>query len=345
MTHIHEQRLLWADVSRGVAALAIVILHVASYGMVEIGQEYAGVWMVATFLNSATRWAVPVFFMLSGYFLLKPASSLSLQESVRFYKKRWSRLGLPLVFWTLFYLLLRHTSSFEPGLLMDTLSHWAYTLLFDQPFEHLYFLYAICCMYGITPVLNRFVLSRKNSFRALLLASLFWALVVPSTRFMGVFWLQFIVYYLFGGWMSEQRLNLTQLRPLAFGLLFLASTFALFLGTTILTMQLHVTQNLKLLNFTHPLVMIQSVSIFLLVYNSDQFLELTLRSLKDTLIWLSKVSLGVYLLHPVVLWLVADFIGDASTMVTFSFLIVSVPVLTYGCVGLLKKVQVLNHLV
>lgn len=64
-------RIVKYDVLRVVASFSIVLLHVsASYwSVVDIhGREF----LVMTIYNSLTRFAVPVFFMLSGLFLVSP---------------------------------------------------------------------------------------------------------------------------------------------------------------------------------------------------------------------------------------------------------------------------------
>ena len=64
-------RLVKYDILRIVSSFAIVLLHVsASYwNVVDVhGTEF----QVMTIYNSLTRFAVPVFFMLSGLFLVSP---------------------------------------------------------------------------------------------------------------------------------------------------------------------------------------------------------------------------------------------------------------------------------
>ncbi len=64
-------RVVKYDILRVVASFSIVLLHVsASYwSVVDIhGREF----LVMTIYNSVTRFAVPVFFMLSGLFLVSP---------------------------------------------------------------------------------------------------------------------------------------------------------------------------------------------------------------------------------------------------------------------------------
>lgn len=64
-------RIVKYDVLRVVASFAIVLLHVsASYWSVV--DVYGRDFQVMTVYNSFTRFAVPVFFMLSGLFLVTP---------------------------------------------------------------------------------------------------------------------------------------------------------------------------------------------------------------------------------------------------------------------------------
>lgn len=59
------------DILRIVASFSIVLLHVsASYWSVVDVQS--GEFAVMTIYNSVTRFAVPIFFMLSGLFLVSP---------------------------------------------------------------------------------------------------------------------------------------------------------------------------------------------------------------------------------------------------------------------------------
>ena len=64
-------RIVKYDILRVAASFSIVLLHVsASYwSVVDIS---GGEFVVMTVYNSLTRFAVPVFFMLSGLFLVDP---------------------------------------------------------------------------------------------------------------------------------------------------------------------------------------------------------------------------------------------------------------------------------
>lgn len=67
-------RLGWPDVLRCLACAAVVVLHVTGAPTGDLAVATPG-WTLAVFVNSLTRWSVPVFLLLSGMFLLDPARS------------------------------------------------------------------------------------------------------------------------------------------------------------------------------------------------------------------------------------------------------------------------------
>lgn len=91
-------RLGYADVLRCLAAFAVVMLHCsgATLGLEDPGSTR---FFVLNILNGASRWAVPVFLMLSGMFLLDPQRPMS--------TKRWlghlGRMAAAILIWGFFY--------------------------------------------------------------------------------------------------------------------------------------------------------------------------------------------------------------------------------------------------
>ena len=89
-------RIVRYDILRVVSSFAIVLLHVsASYwSVVDVG---GNAFVVMTIYNSFTRFAVPVFFMLSGLFLVNPQ-----RENVAV-GKRFLKLLVLFYIWSAFY--------------------------------------------------------------------------------------------------------------------------------------------------------------------------------------------------------------------------------------------------
>ncbi|MDE6700876.1 MAG: acyltransferase family protein [Acetatifactor sp.] len=91
-------RIVKYDLLRIIACFAVVLLHVSnSYWYVESVESRN--FLIMTVYNSFTRFAVPVFFMLSGLFLLDPDRELPV--------KKWAlkifRLVAGFYIWSLFY--------------------------------------------------------------------------------------------------------------------------------------------------------------------------------------------------------------------------------------------------
>lgn len=104
----------WVSLARVIAAFAVVILHVSACVFPPDLQLGTANWWWANGYDAATRWAVPVFVMISGGLLLVPGKKESL---ALFYKKRLSRILVPLIFWSILYLSLTADPLAKPSVL------------------------------------------------------------------------------------------------------------------------------------------------------------------------------------------------------------------------------------
>lgn len=91
------QRQYHLDYLRVFASVAIILLHVTAQNMQYV--ELVGTeWNIYNICNSASRWGVPVFVMMSGaLFLPREISTKTL------YKKYISRMAVAYVVWSAFY--------------------------------------------------------------------------------------------------------------------------------------------------------------------------------------------------------------------------------------------------
>src|SRR5690242_6425687 len=90
----------YGDAARVLGTIAVVVGHCCDM-VVFSPQAPLTEWWVCNLVDAASRWAVPVYVMLSGALLLDPHRSEAPSE---FYSKRLARLGLPIVFWSAFYM-------------------------------------------------------------------------------------------------------------------------------------------------------------------------------------------------------------------------------------------------
>lgn len=138
----------WLDLARIVAITAVVLVHVIA--PIVTGRwavEGSAGWWTGNAIDSALRWCVPVFVMISGALLLDPRR---IERPRRFYARRMSRIGVPLIVWTLLYLGFRRWWLGQDLSLGDATR----TVLAGSPFLQLYFLYVLVGLYAIAPFLK-----------------------------------------------------------------------------------------------------------------------------------------------------------------------------------------------
>ena len=150
----------WFDLARVLAILAVVVVHATSEQVVSrtAGDPATAAWWTANLLDSASRWCVPVFLMVSGALLLDPRRTDRPRD---FYRRRLARIGVPLVVWTLVYLVFRAAwfGDLDPA---DA----ARDVAAGTPFLQLYFLYVLAVLYVLTPFLRLVVRHATHRMQA-----------------------------------------------------------------------------------------------------------------------------------------------------------------------------------
>ncbi|RAD70871.1 hypothetical protein DN508_34165, partial [Burkholderia multivorans] len=130
--------------ARAFAIVAVVAIHSLGTVVEENFAAQGPDWWVANVIDSACRWSVPVFIMISGALALDPRRGT---EPRKFLSKRVWRIGIPLVFWTVVYVAFRRFYLLPPD------SDWNafLAILSGSPFVQLYFLYVLAGLTLLTP--------------------------------------------------------------------------------------------------------------------------------------------------------------------------------------------------
>jgi surface polysaccharide O-acyltransferase-like enzyme len=147
------------DGMRAIAILAVIAIHTTTKTL-SASSDIPG-FTVTFFINQTTRFAVPLFFMISG-FVLELNYSFN-QNYFAYFKKRLSKIFLPYLFWSLiyFYLVYPHPmTSFWP--LRDA-------LLYGTSSYQLYFIPALLVFYAFFPLLHLFYRFLANKWIMLVL--------------------------------------------------------------------------------------------------------------------------------------------------------------------------------
>lgn len=146
------ERLLYADILRILATFAVIILHVAA-GLLYSLPINSFEWEVANIFDSCVRWAVPVFFMLSGMFFLDPDIEI---DNRKIYTKNIIKLVLALCFWGVLYqmyhcILLCFREGMTVSAFLSELKNSLLKIIFGPAWYHLWFIYSIIGYYMLIP--------------------------------------------------------------------------------------------------------------------------------------------------------------------------------------------------
>lgn len=132
--------------------MAVVLIHTTTRTLEASGFNITGFsWTL--FLNQISRFAVPLFFLISGLVL-----ELSYKEGTSYWsfiKKRFSKIFIPYIFWSIFYYLLIYNQNHDSLVKVILTGNASYQL---------YFIPALCIFYLIFPLLHKIYKFISNKF-------------------------------------------------------------------------------------------------------------------------------------------------------------------------------------
>jgi surface polysaccharide O-acyltransferase-like enzyme len=138
------------DLIRTVAIILVILLHASiepNPSLSQMSPEGVQLWWASNIYNSISRAAVPLFVMLTGALLLQPTKT---DESLSvFFKKRWNRIGIPVLFWGVIFFL--YDFSIKGQEL--TFTHVLQGVL-AGPYMHFWYVYLLVGLYLITPLIR-----------------------------------------------------------------------------------------------------------------------------------------------------------------------------------------------
>lgn len=147
-TNSRATYLPWVDLTRIIAIFFVIVVHVSYQLVFKWDNIPFDWWMLGNIVDGASRTAVSLFFMISGYLnLIHP---MPWKEYLR---KRIPRILILLVSWSLIHMfLLAYTGQRE-----YTLVTAFEAILSGSVYDHLWFMYSLFGLYLITPVFWKLV--------------------------------------------------------------------------------------------------------------------------------------------------------------------------------------------
>lgn len=285
------QRDYTIDTLRTISALMVILIHVAmEYVNPAIqSQDFNLSFWVGNITDSFSRVCVPIFVLISGMFLL--GRDESFKES---YKKRASKILIPLIFWTIFYLVylfaLRIIANVDPD--TDTLIK---SIMLGQPFYHMWYIYMLIGLYLVTPIINIIVskVSRKSLWTVAIgflifgMAHSVYNRELENNLIFILWFVDYLGYFLIGYLLRDAKIRVSSS---------VLVTIYLISGLLISILSFCTARckgNLYFYGPLSPFVIIASLSFF------GWFRRMSLR--ENILSRISHLTLGVYLIHAGVL--------------------------------------------
>ncbi len=348
-----KNRTLYFDLLRIIAAFAVVLIHCCATSI--SARTIDAYWHALNVYDSISRFAVPVFFMISGALFLDKNRTISTKS---LYTKNILRLFTVYVFWSVFYACFTVflNSSFSLGsFLKNTVSGY----------YHMWFIPAMIGMYILLPLIKK-VTESDNLTRYFLIISLV-LFIVPKfivlvLRYTGNTALVFL-----GDSISSviSDLKLNPLNSYAFYFVlghFLHSTelskkfriascllgIAGFVGVIAITAILSVKNgrlNERVYSYSNVLVFLQAQGVFVLAKKLPTH---KINSRAQSLIGkLSKYTFGCYLIHPLLIklyetYIISDAVYPPKAFITVPLLAITVFIVSTALSAVLKHIPIIK---
>ncbi len=148
---MNKNNILYINILKILSSIAVVTIHVSAIEWNNIDVNNTK-WLVINIYNSACRWAVPIFVMITGTLLLRPEKEISIKNVFFKYIKK---ILILIIFWEFVYAFVVQINSQEK---------WTFDIIWDRfkaGYYHLYYLYLIIGIYLITPII-KFIINQKN---------------------------------------------------------------------------------------------------------------------------------------------------------------------------------------
>lgn len=351
----NNARIVYADLLRIFATFFVIVVHLSS-GKVDTVQVNDINWEYFNCIHGLSRWCVPVFFMLSGMFFLDPQRQLPLRAV---FSKYIFRILCALAFWGSFYCLLNiYLSSLTggTGITLTKIMQIPRYIIFDIPYYHLWYLYAIIGLYLITPILRIMTanMKRKHIEYFLLLFLIAGSLLPTVNHYLAMVNVKFRIHLgisefngYSGFFIAGYYFSKYELTPRLKKTLYIAAVFLAVISLMV-TSQLSIMANKPdrlLYGYSAPNIIAAAFAIFVAFKSLFKDIHFT-KQLSNNISYISSLTFGIFLIHPLFLKILSLVNIDASSflpLISIPVLSVAVFLISAFCIGTLKKIPVFNR--
>lgn len=295
------------DLIRTVAIILVILLHAAiepNPTLDFMSPPGVQLWWTSNVYNSIARSAVPLFIMLTGALLLQPNKT---EEPLGiFFKKRWNRIGIPIVFWGVIFFAWNFLVRGQAPTLLFVLRG-----VLAGPYVHFWYVYILVGLYLITPFLR--IIVAHADWRTIKYFLAIWFVgtgILPlltlyaSISPQAVWFRQnvFLLVGLLGYFVLGAYIAKLTLRRSTLALILTLSSLWTILGTYFLIASLGEQYSQFFLDASSFSVIIASVSLFLILASvPNQKIETRFPRGNRVFKLISENTLPIYLFHIIVL--------------------------------------------
>jgi surface polysaccharide O-acyltransferase-like enzyme len=335
-----------------------VLLHASNEFYTTIQQTALAspvYWWSSTIYKSFALPCVPLFVILSGALLLQPSK---INEPIRvFLKKRFNRIGLAFLFWSVIYLAWAFMVTQTPVTFNNVVEGALYSL-FSGSYYHFWFLYLIVGLYLLTPILRKIVSSKDPKILKYLIILWFMDVaVVPVIQLITGYSLNdtvfviggFVGYFVLGVYLQRVKIR----SSILYMLFFLS-----FIFTIVSTWFLHfhfdsISQNYFFFGYLSVNVILASAAVFLLLSKLSANWSRNVHPLVSRGVHaIGRNTLPIYMFHLIVMeTLQRGYLGFKLSLTVMNP-IIGIPVITavtllitFGLILVMKKIPVLKTLI
>ena len=306
------------DILRVIACYLVIQVHVGEFFYIgESGSVISGdnaFWV--NLYNSIGRTAVPLFVMITGYFLLPVQTGMTL-----FFKKRFTRVLIPFVVWCILYALFKFVTG-ETDMGTTFTNILKIPINFGVEVGHLWYVYMLIGIYLFAPIISPWI--KSASKRGIQFYLCIWAVTLCLPYIHAVFpevwgecfWNNTPMLYYFSGLLgyailgyyikahlsiSKAWSNTTGLILIIIGYGITFGGFHALLDSSKYVWELELTWGYGTIN-----VAIMALGIFLIIKNLQIDPEKTYTKLITDI---SLKSYGIYLAHIMILLIIQPYIN------------------------------------
>ena len=327
-----ERRIVYLDILRVLSIISVITIHTVAVKIQDMSSLGGPGWWWANVLNGITRWAVPVFFMISGILMLNDSR---LDDISSFIKLRLLKIGVPFLVWSVIYSIVKETYILGNSICFpDILGTICINILLDKSYYHLWFVYDIFIIYLISPFLRKIVINSTQKELRYWLGLWFAATVLYTSiqqfiMFIGgekyfyihilniPFVFGLIGYYILGYYLHRYDLSKKRRIVIYVGAIF--SVFLTIWGTYAISASKRVLNESLYSHFAITTVTISTaVMLFIKNIQWEKFLTESFQQLLKTL---SNSAFGIYLIHMI---LIIHFSGSLSTVMPKSYVLYTI---------------------